>query len=190
MLTYRPGTPSYLIIVSQDGSKKLHRSSSSYTYVHDVSLIFFVTNSPYHLANWGIESLLGKIECIVCEICVSIVPGRGDKDTHESQVGIVTSLFVLVENGPAAGGRILDPIGNLEVGGVAEDSLDGSEGVQDLGDGDRNGTREGVLISNPLPGKTGLHLFRSEEGEAGIGAVLITGTLVPCGGGRSKLTKV
>ena len=38
---------------------------SKYTYDHDVSLIFLVTSSPYHLADWGIESLLGKIECMV-----------------------------------------------------------------------------------------------------------------------------
>jgi len=59
------------------------------------------------------------------------------------------------------------------VGGVAEDSLDSSESVQDFGDRDGNGTREGVLSSNPLSGQTGLHLFGSEERVAGIGTILI-----------------
>ena len=155
-------------------SKKMQKSA--YTYVHDVSLIFLVTSSPYHLANKGMESLLGKIECMVCSMFVSIVPGRGDKDknTNQSQVGIVTSLFVLVEHRSTAGGRILDPVWNLEVRGVIEDSLDTSESVQDFGDRNGNGTCEGVLVGNPLSGQTGLHLLGSEEGVAGIGTVLIT----------------
>jgi hypothetical protein len=82
-------------------------------------------------------------------------------------------LFITIENRSATGSRILDPIWDLEVGGVTEDGLDASESVQDVGDRDGNGMREGVLISNPLPGQTGLHLLGSEEQEAGIGTTVI-----------------
>ena len=97
------------------------------------------------------------------------------KNTNESQVGIVTGLFVLIKNRSPTRSRILDPVWDLEVRGVAEDSLDGSESVQDFGNGDRNGTREGVFIGNPLLGEAVLHLFRSEEGEASIGTILKSG---------------
>jgi len=71
--------------------------------------------------------------------------------TNQSQVGIVTRLFITIENRSATGGQILDPIWDLEEGGVAEAGLGAGESVQNLGDRDGNGTREGVLINNPLP---------------------------------------
>ena len=73
----------------------------------------------------------------------------------------------------ATGSRILKPVWDLEVGRVAEDSLDTSESVQDFGDRDGDGTRENILIRKPLPGQTGLHLLRSEERIAGISTILI-----------------
>ena len=128
------------------------------------------------MASEGIESLLGKIACKVYNISVSIVPGRDDtkkKKANQSQVGIVTCLFITIENRPPTGSRILDPIWDLEVDGVTEDGLDSSESVQDFGDRDGNGTCEGVLSSNPLLGQAGLHLLGSEERVAGIGTILI-----------------
>jgi hypothetical protein len=95
------------------------------------------------------------------------------KKANQSQVGIVSRLFITIENRSATGSRILDPIWDLEVGGVVEDGLDASESVQDFGDRDGHRTREAVLIGNPLPGQAGLHLLGSEERVAGIGTVLI-----------------
>ena len=54
------------------------------------------------------------------------------------------------------------------MGGVAEDSLDTNESVQDFGDIDWNGTRGGILISKTLHGQSGLHLLGSEEQEGSI----------------------
>jgi hypothetical protein len=55
---------------------------------------------------------------------------------------------------------------------VVEDILDSSERVQNFWDRDRNGTREGISIRNPLAFQTFFHFAWREEGEAGIGAVL------------------
>ena len=85
----------------------------------------------------------------------------------------MTCLFITIENRTATGSRILDSVWDFEVGRVAEDSLDASESVQDFGDRDGDGTREGILISKPLLGQTGLHLLGSEERVAGIGTILI-----------------
>ena len=80
-----------------------------------------------------------------------MVPGCDDnknKNANQSRIGTVMCLFITIENRLTTG---LVPIWDLERGGVAEDSLDASESVQDFGDRDGNGTREGVLINNPLP---------------------------------------
>ena len=85
----------------------------------------------------------------------------------------MTSLFITIKDRTTTGSRILDPVWDLEAGRVAEDSLDTSESVQDFWDGNGEGTREGILISNPLLGQTGPHLLGSEERVAGIGTILI-----------------
>jgi hypothetical protein len=55
------------------------------------------------------------------------------KNANQSQVGIAIGLFITIENRSATGGRILDPIWELEVGGVTEDGLDASEMFSALG---------------------------------------------------------
>ena len=69
------------------------------------------------------------------------------ENANESQVGIAICLFITIENRSATGSRILDPIWDLEVGGIAEDGLDASEIFRILGT-DRDGMCEDTLTNN------------------------------------------
>ena len=85
---------------------------------------------------------------------MSIVPGHDEcknENANQNKVDIVTCLFITIENRSATVGRIHHPIWDFKVDRVAKAGLDANENFQDFGDRDGNGTREGVLISNPLP---------------------------------------
>jgi hypothetical protein len=97
-----------------------------------------------------------------------------NKNANQKPSRIVTCLFITIENRSATGSGSLIPYATLKWVGSQSTvtGLDAREMFRMLLT-DARDAREGVLISNPLPRQTGLHLLKSEEREAGIGTTIV-----------------
>ena len=88
-----------------------------------------------------------------------------NKNANQSQVGIVTCFFITIVNRRATGSRILNPICDLEVGGVTKYGLDASEVFRMLGT--ETGTGRLKVYSSAIPclGRLAFIFSRAKSGK-------------------------